>query len=154
ALPQPHLHRIAAAARRDGPGHHRGRAVERTRGQGVAERPARHLERIHLLAGRTVLVIDFRYHLVSTVAIFLALTVGIVLGSTVLQEPLIKSAEETTAQLRQSNEDFRRENTGLRQREAGFDAFVAAVTPRLLSGMLAGERVVVIEAPGADSGLR
>lgn len=99
-------------------------------------------------------MIDFRYHLVSTVAIFLALTVGIVLGSTVLQEPLIKSAEETTAQLRQSNEDFRRENTGLRQREAGFDAFVAAVTPRLLSGMLAGERVVVIEAPGADSGLR
>ncbi len=30
-------------------------------------------------------MIDFRHHLVSIVAIFLALTVGIVLGSTVLQ---------------------------------------------------------------------
>jgi Protein of unknown function (DUF3186). len=99
-------------------------------------------------------VIDFRYHLVSIVAIFLALTVGIVLGSTVLQEPLIKSAEETTAQLRKSNEDYRQENTGLRQREAGYDAFVTATSPRLLSGMLAGEQVVVVEAPGADAGTR
>ena len=99
-------------------------------------------------------MIDFRYHLVSIVAIFLALTVGIVLGSTVLQEPLIKSAEETTAQLRRNNEDYRQENTGLRQREAGYDAFVTATSPRLLSGMLAGEQVVVVEAPGADSGTR
>lgn len=99
-------------------------------------------------------MIDFRYHLVSIVAIFLALTVGIVMGSTVLQEPLIKSAEETTAQLRQSNEEYRRENTGLRQREAGYDAFVTATGPTLLRGMLAGEQVVVVEAPGADSDMR
>jgi hypothetical protein len=99
-------------------------------------------------------VIDFRYHLVSIVAIFLALTVGIVMGSTVLQDPLIKSAEETTAQLRQNNEEFRQENTELRQREAGYDAFVTATGPTLLRGMLAGERVVVVEAPGAASDMR
>lgn len=99
-------------------------------------------------------MIDFRYHLVSIVAIFLALTVGIVLGSTVLQEPLIRSAEETTAQLRRSNEEVRRENIGLLQRQAGYDAFVAAAGPQLLRGMLAGERVVIVEAPGADGEIR
>ncbi|MEV5410514.1 copper transporter [Thermopolyspora sp. NPDC052614] len=96
-------------------------------------------------------MIDFRYHLVSIVAIFLALTVGIVLGSTVLQEPLIRSTEELTAQLQQSNDDFRKQNTGLLRREAGYDAFVTAVAPQLLRGLLTGERVVIVEAPGSDA---
>ena len=92
-------------------------------------------------------MIDFRYHLVSIVAIFLALTVGIVMGSTVLQEPLIKSAEETTAQLRLGKEELRRENVSLQERESGYDAFVTAATPELVRGALAGERVVIVEAP-------
>ena len=40
--------------------------------------------RLLLLADRTFLVIDFRYHLVSIVAVFLALAVGIVIGATAL----------------------------------------------------------------------
>ncbi len=96
-------------------------------------------------------MIDFRYHLVSIVAIFLALTVGIVLGSTVLQEPLIRSTEELTAQLQRGNDDLREKNTGLLQREAGYDAFVTAAGPQLVRGLLAGERVVIVEAPGADA---
>ena len=99
-------------------------------------------------------MIDFRYHLVSIVAIFLALTVGIVMGSTVLQEPLIKSAEETTAQLRLGKEELRRENVSLQERESGYDAFVTAATPELVRGALAGERVVIVEAPGADAAVR
>ena len=38
-----------------------------------------------VLADWTVLVIDFRYHLVSIVAVFLALAIGIVVGATALQ---------------------------------------------------------------------
>jgi len=49
-------------------------------------------------------VIDFRYHLVSIVAIFLALAVGIVLGTTLLQEPAVKSAQEVSAQLTKTKE--------------------------------------------------
>ncbi len=42
------------------------------------------------LANWTLLVIDFRYHLVSIIAVFLALAIGIVVGSTALQ-PTVES---------------------------------------------------------------
>ena len=38
----------------------------------------------------TVLVISFRYHLVSIVAVFLALALGIVVGTTALNGPITK----------------------------------------------------------------
>ncbi|MEE2045447.1 copper transporter, partial [Nocardiopsis tropica] len=38
-------------------------------------------------------MIDFRYHLVSIVAVFLALTVGLVLGTTMLQDPLLNTLQ-------------------------------------------------------------
>jgi hypothetical protein len=99
-------------------------------------------------------VIDFRYHLVSIVAIFLALTVGIVLGSTVLEPTFFKSAEEMTASLRQANEKYITQISELQSREEGGDALVTAHTPDLVRGQLTGERVVLIEAPGAPAGLR
>ena len=42
-------------------------------------------------------MIDFRYHLVSIVAVFLALAIGIVLGSTELQGPADNFLNRTTA---------------------------------------------------------
>ena len=42
-------------------------------------------------------MIDFRYHLVSIVAVFLALAIGIVLGSTELQGPTYNLLNQTTA---------------------------------------------------------
>ena len=44
-------------------------------------------------------MIDFRYHLVSIVAVFLALAIGIVLGSTELQGPAYNILNSTTGKL-------------------------------------------------------
>jgi len=44
-------------------------------------------------------VIDFRYHLVSIVAVFLALAIGIVLGAAELQGPTYNILNHTTAKL-------------------------------------------------------
>ncbi|GAA0405250.1 copper transporter [Microbispora corallina] len=99
-------------------------------------------------------MIDFRYHLVSIVAIFLALTVGIVLGSTVLEPTFFKSAEEMTASLRKANESYITQISDLQTREEGGDSFVTNHTPELVRGQLAGERVVLVEAPGAPAGMR
>ena len=44
-------------------------------------------------------MIDFRYHLVSIVAVFLALAIGIVLGSTELQGPAYNLLDKTTSKL-------------------------------------------------------
>lgn len=99
-------------------------------------------------------MIDFRYHLVSIVAIFLALSVGIVLGTTLLKEPAIDTAESLANQLRVGNTELRAELKAVQSQQAANDLFVAADTPRLVRDALAGERVVIVEAPGSAASTR
>ncbi|GAA2863102.1 copper transporter [Streptosporangium fragile] len=99
-------------------------------------------------------MIDFRYHLVSIVAIFLALSVGIVLGTTLLEDPVIKASESLANQLREGNDELRAQVEALQKREAGNDAFVAADSARLVKDALAGKTVVIVEAPGTTASTR
>lgn len=99
-------------------------------------------------------MIDFRYHLVSIVAIFLALALGIVLGTTLLQEPAILSANELTRQLTQDKQELRGQIDELQGRGQANDTFVATLTPKLVEGKLAGERVLLVEPPGANAAYR
>ncbi len=154
ALSQPHLRGVAASPGRHHDRHDRRGAVRLAGRQDLARRGAGRLERLHLLGGRTLLVIDFRYHLVSIVAIFLALTVGIVLGSTVLQDPIIESTQVTAETLKKDNLTLRSDLVAQLAREEGNNSFVTAATPELVERDLAGERVVVVEAPGAPTALR
>ena len=50
------------------------------------------------------LMIDFRYHLVSLVSVFLALAVGIVLGAGPLNEPIARGLSQSVQQLRQDRD--------------------------------------------------
>ncbi|MEW9551822.1 copper transporter [Nonomuraea sp. NPDC050783] len=99
-------------------------------------------------------MIDFRYHLVSIVAIFLALAVGIVLGTTLLQDPALDLAKRTSDELTSANNGLRADLDALRGREAGNDAFITARTPQLVAGELTGQRVLLIEAPGSSTSVR
>ncbi|RJL20676.1 copper transporter [Bailinhaonella thermotolerans] len=99
-------------------------------------------------------MIDFRYHLVSIVAIFLALTIGIVLGNTALQEPVVQGLKGTTEQLRKTNDALRAEKADLERRGNGAARFIEASEKQLVSGLLAGERVVIVETPGAPGAAR
>ncbi|GAA3605294.1 copper transporter [Nonomuraea rosea] len=99
-------------------------------------------------------MIDFRYHLVSIVAIFLALAVGIVLGTTLLQDPAIDLAKRTSDELTNTNNGLRSDLDTLRGREAGNDAFIAAATPEMLAGTLTGQRVLLVETPGSSTAVR
>ncbi|MEO3870671.1 copper transporter [Nonomuraea sp. B12E4] len=99
-------------------------------------------------------MIDFRYHLVSIVAIFLALAVGIVMGTTLLQEPAIELAKRTSDELTNANNDLRSELDTLSGREAGNDTFIAAAQPDLVAGELTGQRVLLIETPGSSTTYR
>jgi hypothetical protein len=95
-------------------------------------------------------VIDFRYHLVSIIAVFLALAVGLVVGSTALTG---KATEALTAQQHRAlaaNDALRKEKNLLQQQLGVDQAFAAASSERLLAGLLTGERVVLVAAPGAD----
>ncbi len=96
-------------------------------------------------------MIDFRYHLVSIVAVFLALAIGIVLGSTELQgntiDVLRTSQNSLKNQLDQSNAE-----RGVAQAQVqNNQTFLTTAEPRLLANALPGDRIVLVTEPGASS---
>jgi len=96
-------------------------------------------------------VIDFRYHLVSIIAVFLALAVGLAVGSTALTGTAEQALTAAQHRLSSQNKALTKQNGVLKDQVAGDQAFAQANSARLLAGLLADERVVVIAAPGADS---
>ena len=98
-------------------------------------------------------MIDFRYHLVSIVAVFLALAVGIVLGSTELRGAAFTALDRTSNALSHKLDAANNENSALQQEVNGDRSFAQAAEPVLLAHLLDGKRVVVITAPGAPAGV-
>lgn len=94
-------------------------------------------------------MINFRYHVVSTVAVFLALAIGIILGSTELQGTTFSILKNTSTQLANELHAKNTQNAQLQQLVNGDEAFAQASEARLLGGLLTGQRVVLVEAPGA-----
>ncbi len=96
-------------------------------------------------------MIDFRYHIVSIVSIFLALAVGILLGAGPLQEDLGKTLSSQVDTLRQEKTDLRTQlNEAQTQVEAGDEA-MTDLTPQLVARQLGGRSVVVVTLPGSSS---
>jgi hypothetical protein len=86
-------------------------------------------------------VISLRYHIVSLVAVFLALALGIVVGSTVLQEGTVSVLRATSEQVRQESEKNSRENVELQAGAgppAGFGAASCPSCPGPAQGPLGG----------------
>ncbi|WP_134773534.1 copper transporter [Ornithinimicrobium flavum] len=95
-------------------------------------------------------MIDFRYHVVSLVAVFIALAVGIVLGAGPLREGISDTLEGEVEQLRAERSDLRTE-LGAAQALAGDkDAALGSVADRVVAGTLSGARVAVVVLPEAD----
>jgi Copper transport outer membrane protein, MctB len=96
-------------------------------------------------------VIDFRYHLVSIVAVFLALAIGIVLGSTELQGATYNVLNRTTAKL-QGEYDQTRGQLATAQAQANEgESYAQAVEPAVLRDLLPGQRLLIVTEPGASA---
>jgi Copper transport outer membrane protein, MctB len=96
-------------------------------------------------------VIDFRYHVVSIVAVFLALAIGIVLGSTELQGPTYNLLNQTTGKLQSElNQVTGQRNTAQAQANLG-ESYAQAVEPVVLHNLLAGQRLLIVSEPGAPA---
>jgi hypothetical protein len=97
-------------------------------------------------------VIDFRYHLVSLISVFLALAVGIVLGAGPLEGSIGDQLNEQVRLLREDR-DALREQLAIEQAGGGHrDEFLREITPALIGRQLGGRNVVVITLPDADGG--
>jgi Copper transport outer membrane protein, MctB len=96
-------------------------------------------------------VIDFRYHLVSIVAVFLALAVGIVVGVTELQPGVVRSLRALSTHEKKQIDSLLAAQRALRQQVSADEAFAQTEASRLLTGSLTGQNILIVAAPGADS---
>ena len=96
-------------------------------------------------------MIDFRYHLVSIVAVFLALAIGIVLGSTELQGTTLDALRGVNSSLKHQLSAAEAQRGSYAQQAGASDAFLKTAEPTLLNATLAGDRVVIVTEPGWSS---
>ena len=96
-------------------------------------------------------MIDFRYHLVSIVAVFLALAIGIVIGASALKPDVVKFFDNASTREQRTISTQQANIRNLENQLASNQAFAQAAAPRLLSGLLAGQQVALVTAPGADA---
>jgi Copper transport outer membrane protein, MctB len=95
-------------------------------------------------------VIDFRYHLVSIVAVFLALAIGIVLGSTELQGHTLDALRTTSDSLSRQLSAARAQSGNYQTQANAEDQYLQSAESRLLSKLLDGQNVVIVTEPGAQ----
>jgi copper transport outer membrane protein MctB len=98
-------------------------------------------------------MINLRYHIVSLTAVFLALGLGILAGTTVIDQGVVSVLDRQTNQLRKDLNAARGDADGLRRQIDLWEKFGTTIAPPLLRGRLAGRAVVVLaarDAPGDE----
>lgn len=96
-------------------------------------------------------MIDFRYHLVSIIAVFLALAIGIVVGSVAFSPNVANTLNNELKKAAKANSALFARNSQLKQQISADDSFAQAASDTLLNHLLAGQQVVLVTAPGADA---
>ena len=103
-------------------------------------------------------MLDFRYHALSLVAVFLALAIGIVLGVTI-GDSLVSDAERSLrGDLRADVENAHADATKARGELGGRDRMLDQIYPKLVASRLSGGRVAVVSwgplPDNVESGVR
>jgi hypothetical protein len=93
-------------------------------------------------------VINFRYHVVSLTAVFLALAIGLVVGTAALNGPLADSFNDSVNALGRDNKNLREQVNHLQEEVNREEDFVVEAASLILDGALTGRRVLVVSLPG------
>jgi hypothetical protein len=95
-------------------------------------------------------MINLRYHIVSIVAVFLALAVGVVMGSTVISDSELDFLQTRQQNLERENQNVLERNAQLRRENDALTEFQQEAEGPLLAGDLSGVVVTVIGVKGID----
>ena len=102
-------------------------------------------------------MINLRYHIVSITAVFLALGIGLTLGSTFLDRVTVDTLKNQLDDVQVRVDETEAENGDLANRLGALEerdaAFAAELPERLLAGHLDGVPVLVVAAQGTDEAL-
>jgi Copper transport outer membrane protein, MctB len=95
-------------------------------------------------------VISFRFHLVSITAVFLAIAIGVVIGSTFVDRAIVDGLENRIDSVSNSLDQRRAEISDLRSQQTQDEAFARASADFIVPGRLAGRSLVVLAERGVD----
>jgi outer membrane murein-binding lipoprotein Lpp len=95
-------------------------------------------------------VISMRYHAVSIAAVFLALAIGVVLGSAGVSDRLLSAVSNEADDLAAQVQTLRAERDALAAGQRASDEFAQRTGPAVVRGLLAGRTVTVVTS-AADS---
>ncbi|MEU4805911.1 copper transporter [Actinosynnema sp. NPDC023587] len=95
-------------------------------------------------------MISMRYHIVSITAVFLALAVGVVLGSTAISSRLLSGLTDDNSSLGEEVADLQASQNGLNAKLADADRFATSIGPLAVKGLLADRTVVLVTTGDAE----
>jgi len=88
---------------------------------------------------------NLRYHIASLVAVFLALTVGLLLGTIVAERGVLDAQREALVEgLQRDFADLLERNTELARENSSMLEFITAISPGLTANALEGRQVIVV----------
>lgn len=96
-------------------------------------------------------MISFRYHLVSIVSVFLALALGVLVGTTVVNQGVIDDLNNRVNSAVKRAEEARTQVGDLQQQVKEWGRFATAAEPLLVEGRLTGTEVVIVTQEGVDA---
>jgi hypothetical protein len=99
-------------------------------------------------------VISFRYHLVSIIAVFLALALGIVVGTTALNGPITKDLRRQVNSLKDDRTSLSDQVKALQGQVGDGQQFAQLYGQQIVKGALLGENVLIVGLPGASGAVK
>lgn len=97
-------------------------------------------------------MITLRSHAISLAAVFLALAVGVVLGSGLLSDTLLSGMRDEKKDLQTQIEVLTDEKNALNEKLGAANDFDTQLAGRIVNSALAGKSVVLFQTPDADAG--
>lgn len=95
-------------------------------------------------------MINFRFHIASLIAIFLALALGVVMGSTVVQRAIVENLRDRIDKVSAKADRQRDDNDKLRSEIGHLNDYAEQSAPYAVSGQLTDQAVAIVAERGLD----
>src|SRR5215218_9551272 len=83
-------------------------------------------------------------------AVFLALAIGLVVGTAALNGPVADSLQEQVQAVSKDNSNLRDQQNQFREELNNAQVFATEVAPAMLNGKLTGRKILVLALPNTD----
>lgn len=97
-------------------------------------------------------MINFRFHLISLIAVFLALAVGVVMGYGVLGQPTVDTLQSRVDTVEARADRIRGENDRLRSEQTRLESLLRDLDEFAVTSRLTDDTVLPVAVRGVDSG--